>query len=949
MTVKSFFIKSRFILSLALCPLLLCSVFVPQSLAQQQENGNFLAQLEAADSSASFINFYKETKNIIKEQTRGEVEILFMQARRSSAEKKFAAAIAACEKIISLSSRNTDAMFMMGQNYLWQSDYKKAREWFLKTLQISPGHIDSKISLAKTCYFMKDKKSAEKEFEEIYAAHPENSYVMEQYAQYLAWSSRLEKSASIYKKVLAADYKNTQARLGLAKVLSWQKKYPESIKILKECAEDGGCDSFEVRLELARVYLFADKLRSSYKLYFELAKERPSEPRVESGLKELSGAFLAKGVKLYNEKKYNEAGEYFNYTIAKFPSNRQAYKYSGLNHAARGELEYALGRFAKYLKYEKNDYEIMILAAEYCLKLNFKDEAVIYYRKASNIKNGDPALDYIIAGLERSRGAETEALNILDNIVKKNSSDYRARLLRADINYSLSRLDEFEKEAPVIIEYRSRNDEAAVLYRKLMDHYIKAGKELVNSKKYVGAVRYYDQILNKIGDNYDVLMRCAEACSRAGDYARAVSRYKRVLAIKPGDYDARIYIALNLSWDKKYNDAIEEYKKILGDYPSDSEAAGGIARTYFWMARFFKSLTYYKKAYSLPRKSAETITGYGNSLAIFSRDKQAIEKIDEALAKDKNYSYALELKNLILRNNHMNELKGVKFSTKDSDGIISAGEGGEIEVDLDLNTRLSASYKHYEIYNENSPLRYKAETTGLKFKTQVSPLYRIFGGATFYDLRGPAGNAGGNTGYVLGVTYNKIKHLSMSLYFDRSLLFENPVAFRNRISSFGPNFELKRTIDDKYDILFSAGLDSFSDSNTKKSLSLKLNRIFYTSRFKLTAGPLYKNVRFAQKKYSGYYSPERYDSCAAQYILAYSNAPKTLDLIFNEEYGKSKELGRSWKNYHKYQIEAQYKLKWNLAARILYLKTNSGLDGSSGVETSGYWYQSVNGYLDYKW
>jgi len=872
-----------------------------------------------------------------------------MDARRLSAEKKFAPAIAAYEKILSLSPANTDAMFMLGQNYLWQSDYKNARECFLKTLRISPGHIDSKLSLAKTCYFMKDKKAVEKEYGEIYAAHPENPYVMQQYAQYLAWTSRLEKSASIYRKALAAEKENTPARLGLAKVLSWQKKYGESISLLKECAEDRDTDSFEVRLELARVYLFADKLRSSYKLYMELAKERPADPRPESGLKELSAAFLARGVKLYNEKKYNEAGEHFNYTIAKFPSNRLAYKYSGLNHAARGELEYALGRFAKYLKYEKNDYEIMILAAEYCLKLNFKDEAIIYYRKASNLKNGDSALDYIIAGLERARGAQNEALNILDNIVNKNSADYRARLLRADINHSLSRMDEFEKEAPVIIEYRGRNDEAAVLYRKLMDHYIKAGKALVSSKKYVGAIDYYEQILKKIGDNYDILMRCAEACSRAGDYMRAIGCYERALALKPGDYDSRIYIALNLSWDKKYNEAVEEYKKILKDYPSDSEAAGGIARTYFWMAKFFKSLTYYKKAYSLPKKSLETITGYGNALSIFSRDRQAVEKIDEALAKDKNYSYALELKDLILKNNHMYEFKGIKFTSKDSDGIISAGEGGEFELDVDLNSRLSVSYRLYDIYNENSPLRYKAETTGLKFKTQLSPLYRLFGGVTLYGFLDPAGNFSDNTGYVMGLTYNKIKHLSMSLYFDRSVLFENPVAFRNRISSFGPNFDLKRTIDDKYEILFSAGLDNFSDSNTRKNLSLKLNRIFSAGRFKLNTGPLYKTVRFSQKKYNGYYSPERYDSYALQYFMAYSNVRKTLELIFNEEYGKSKEFSKAWKNYHKYQAEVQYKFKENLAARVVYLKTNSGLDGASGFETSGYWYQSVNGYLDYRW
>jgi len=945
--LKIFSSSIKIILAAAALQVILFSFTRPCAFAVSAETGNqSLAQLDASSSSKKILDFYKGFKQDLKDRTRDEIELLFKEAREEISAKNYGKAAELYSRIISKSPRNTDAMFSIGQICLWQKKYADARSWFQKVLSISPRHTDAKLALAKTSFFAGDKRSAAKEYEEIYAGHSSNSYAMNQYAQYLAWSSKLDKAAGIYEGVIASGKDTAEASLGLAKVLGRQKKYGAAIDLLKKVLAGGGCDSFEVRLELARTYMFAERLRDSVKLCYELASENRDDERVRSLMKDLSAAFLSKGVNLYGEKKYVEAVRALKYTIAKFPSCRDAYKYLGLSYLAQSEYAAAVRRFSQYLRYERNDAETAVKAAQCCVRLGLTKEAVAYYRMASNASKGVANFDYDIAKLMRAGGMTDEVRLAIGDMLKKEGATYKLSLLRAQINYSLLLMDEFENDAETIIEYKSRDEEAAGLFKKLADLYVKKGKKIAGSKDYAGAEEYYSKTLSKTGPEYNLLMARAEARSRSGDHAGAVASYRAALELKPADYDARMYSALNLAWSKKYEEAIEEYNKVLIDHPKDSEALGGIARTYFWTGKYYPSLNYYRKAYSAVKKSLETITGYGNAMHIFSYDKQAVKKINEALSKDKNYSYAIKLKDIIM-NIHRSEFTPFRSRSKDSDRINFNGAGGNVETDIDLDTRLSASYRSYDIYMDNSSLKYKADTANLRLRRKISPLYKISGGVTLYDLSDPRGAASSNNaGYALGISYDMPRRLNMALYFDRSVMFENPSAFRNKIAAYGPSFDLRRLIDAKYEINFGAGYHKFSDSNTKKNLALKLKRIKKFGDFKIVAGPVYKHVRFAQKKYTGYYSPERYDSGGLEYDLSYTGNGHVLKL--NEEYGRSRELNKGWKNYHKYELEAFWDIWKDFILNAAYLKTNSGLDSTS-EDTSGYWYKRFNINLNYAW
>lgn len=938
---------TKVFLSAAALQVILISFIPPSAFAVSAETVNpSLAQLDASSSSKKILDFYKGFKQDLKDRAREEIELLSKEAREQSSKKNYAAAAELYSRIISKSPKNTDAMFSLGQIYLWQKKYSDARSWFQKVLEISPRHTDARLALAKTSYFAGDKKSAAKEYEEIYADRSSDSYAMNQYAQYLAWSSKLDRAAGIYEGVIASGKDTAEASLGLAKVLGRQKKYAAAIDLLKKVLDGGDCDSFEVRIELSRIYMFAERLRDSLKLCSELASENRDDERVRSLMKDLSAAFLSKGVKLYGEKKYAEAVRALKYTIAKFPSCRDAYKYLGLSYLAQSEHAEAVRRFSQYLRYEKNDADTAVKAAQCCVRLGLTKEAVAYYKMASNASKGAANFDYDIAKLMRAGGMTDEVRLAIGDMLKKDGASYKLRLLRAQINYSLLLMDEFENDAETIIEYRTKDEEAAGLFKKLADLYVKKGKKIAESKDYSGAEKFYAGTLLKTGPEYNLLMARAEARSRSGDHAGAVASCHEALELKPADYDARMYSALNLAWSKKYEEAIEEYKKVLIDHPGDSEALGGIARTYFWTGKYYPSLNYYRKAYSAAKKSLETITGYGNAMHIFSYDRQAVKKIDEALAKDKNYSYAVNLKDIIM-DIHRSEFTPFRSRSKDSDRINFNGAGGNAETDIDLDTRLSASYRSYDIYMDGSTLKYKADTANLRIRKKISPLYKISGGVTLYDLSDPRGAASSNNaGYALGVSYDMPRRLNMALYFDRSVMFENPSAFRNKIAAYGPSFDLRRLIDNKYEIYFGAGYHKFSDSNTKKNFALKLKRIKKFGDFKIVAGPVYKHVRFAQKKYTGYYSPERYDSGGLEYDLSYTGNRHGLKL--NEEYGRSRELNKGWKNYHKYELEAFWNFWKDLTLNAAYLKTNSGLDSTS-EDTSGYWYKRFNISLNYAW
>lgn len=867
--------------------LYLSFVFTSPSAAASFEDGGqiLIAQLDDNSYTQRFFDFYKSAKNELKEIVKCDVQKCFEEARRESILKNYDKAASIYLKIAAFDPRNADAMFAAGQNYLWNKDLKKAREWFLKTLEVSPGYIDAKLALAKTYYFNNEKKAAAKEYETLYKEHRQSNYVKLHYAQYMAWTAKYKKAAGLYGEVMTAGTDTLEAGLGLAKVYTWQKKYGAAIDVLTALLKEykDGDESFDIRLELARLYTFSGRLRSSLKLYSELSSLNKNDGRVISGMKELSAAYLSRGIEAYHEKNYERAAELLNYTIAKFPSVREAYKYSGLIYASSSSYEAAIKRFDKYLKYNKNDYEIFIAAAQCHQRLASKAAAEKYYMKAAD-------------AMKRS-GIDEAAIK---------------ELIAAGRAYKTP--EEEEKALKAQAALKSERDALAA----------------------------------KRSAQYESLMGLARKNSQSRDYDAAIINYREALALKPGSYDARLYIALNLSWQKKYLQAIEEYKKMLIDYPLDSEITGSIARTYFWMGKFYKSLNYYREAYSRNKKSLETITGYANALHIFSLDRQASEKIEEALAKDADYPYAKSLKRAIAEA-HRTEFKPFRQNSKDSDLINANSFGGDIATDIDLNTRLKASYRNYDIFMDNSPLKYKAETANLKVQTQISPLIKVFGGVSIYGFSDPRGGRDHNTGYLLGAGYNKVRHLSMSLYFDKSIIFENPAAFRNKISMSGPVFELKRSMGNDYEMLLGAGYHVFSDSNTKKNMSFKFNKTMKKGDFKLIAGPLYKYSAFKEKRYNGYYSPVRHDSGGLEYHLSYMPPAKNYGLTVNEEYGRSKEFEKLWKNYHKYTLEGFYNIRRGLELRASYLKTDSGADSAAAEDGEGYWYERFGVNLNYKW
>ncbi len=716
-------IKNLLLLYLLIAPLLFLFAEKAAAAADAGEYRILTAQLEDISRTQRFLNFYKNVKNELKEMTKCETERCFDDARRESILKNYDKAAAIYVKIAVFDPRNSDAMFAAGLNYLWNKEIKKAREWFIKTVEIAPERIDAKLALAKTYYLNNEKKAAAREYESLYKEHGGAGYVKLQYAEYLAWNAKYKKAAAVYGEIIAAGTDTLEAGLGLAKVYTWQKNYGAAAGILKPLIRDyeNKPECFEIRAELARVYMFAGRLRDSLKLYSQLASQDKNDERVRAGMKQLSMAFLTRGITAYNEKNYDKAAEYLNYTIAKFPAVREAYKYSGLVYMSRCLYEAALKRFIKYLKYNKYDYEILSAAAQCYEGLGSKAEARQFRARAAEaMKRAEP-------GGER-----------LKQLAAAGANEQKA---------------EEEKAHKIQARFKGRDDDSAALLAK----------------------------------RYESLMAHAAKKSQSRDYAAAISDYREALVLKPGSYDTCLYIALNLSWQKKYLAAIEEYKKMLIDYPSDSEALGGIARTYFWMGKFYKSLDYYQKAYMQNKKSLETITGYANALHIFSLDRQAVQKIEESLAKDGGFPPANSLKRSI-EEEHRPEIIFFRQTSKDSDLINANSAGGDIAIDIDLNTRLKASYRNYNIFMDNSLLKYRADTTNLKIQTQVSPLIKVFGGFSVYGFSDPRGGHDFNTGYLFGAGYNKINHLNLSLYFDRSIIFENPAAFRNKIAMSGPVF-----------------------------------------------------------------------------------------------------------------------------------------------------------------
>ncbi len=172
-----------------------------------------------------------------------EVNMDAVKAQMDAGE--YAAARDALQQAVAANPTNAEAHFLLGLAYFNLEDYPKARESFMKALELEPARAAAvHHNLGALAYQTGDMETAVKEFKAALEADPDDpdshyqlgaTYL--QIASATADMTYLTQAEAEFQKVLALSPGKPEALVGLGTLYMNQNKVSEAVTVLKQALE----------------------------------------------------------------------------------------------------------------------------------------------------------------------------------------------------------------------------------------------------------------------------------------------------------------------------------------------------------------------------------------------------------------------------------------------------------------------------------------------------------------------------------------------------------------------------------------------------------------------------------------------------------------------------------------------------------------------------------------
>jgi len=256
------------------------------------------------------------------------------------------------------------------------------------------------------------------------------------------------------------------------------------------------------------------------------------------------------------------------------------------------------------------DYANAIL--EYQEALQLYPQAATYYAISK---------DYSALGkhaLAAQHGAEAVRLDSLNLLYHQNLATIYLNAYQPDLA-----VKEFER----IVQIDSNNVEG--LYNLA---------RLYQPNRPLKALEIYERILDRTGDEWEILLQTAETYNSLGRYDEAAEKYKHMLELDPGNKVLQRQLAETFGRAGKFPEAQKLLEGILETDPKNAEARSSLADVYMEQHQYGRALPIYQKLLRQEGQNPEIRLRIGIAyIGQADRDSTFVEKakpVFEQLNKD---------------------------------------------------------------------------------------------------------------------------------------------------------------------------------------------------------------------------------------------------------------------------------------------------------------------------
>lgn len=421
-----------------------------------------------------------------------------------------------------------------------EEKYDEALAYYKKAEQLSPSNINTRINIG-TLYQQKgDFKTAIIAYDSVLILEPDNVNANMYKAQCKTALGDEKGAQELYKKVCLLDPSNTEAQSAMFD--SAKKSLPVNEFIEYVNKNSNGADTTAMLYDYALDLHKQNKYDDAIILYnYLLTKDTNGE------------IYLNLAIAQTQQEKYNEALAVLNKAQSKFPENKMiASTIEGINGTLLDkQLDKAAEAYkqkdfqsaiTEYLKITPPTYDTMLAVASSYQNLEDNKNALIYYKKALDLKPTDSEVAYYIAVLY----ADMEDLDSAEAYAQKalllNKSNKDAETLLADIQK--------QNRANLL-------DNAIALY---------------DSQNYEQSLPLLNEVLEAEPNNAYALYYRAMIYDANKKYYDAIKDYKQAISINPDDLQIINYM-LAVDYDnlEKYKEAIDFYTKYATANVPDDE------------------------------------------------------------------------------------------------------------------------------------------------------------------------------------------------------------------------------------------------------------------------------------------------------------------------------------------------------------------------------------------
>lgn len=494
---------------------------------------------------------------------------------------------------------STDSLFLAARKAAFDSsDYPQAKAYLFKALQLSPNYADLRVFLGRIYTWTKNYDSARIHFKQVLAIRPDYEEAIVAYTDLEYFNENYTTALELSRGGLKNNLTSEPLMLREARILNALNRFDEADRAITKLLLFNP-DNTEA---LAMVMSFkAGRIKNN-------GASKPVSPtyRLDNDTTSADGLFLAARKAAFDNNDYPLAKAYLFKALRQSPDYADVRIFLGRIYTWTKNYDSARINFKQVLA-KKPDYEDALIA--------FTDLEIF-----SN--NYEAALTICREGLKNNSKSEGLILR-------------EARILNA-----LTRFDEAELTLNRLLLLNPNNTDARALANRLQNAKNKPIEPVIQNASLINQ--------NTDTSSSDGLLKAARnATFDKKDYGLAKTFLYHALSISPGYADIKVFLGRIHTWSNNLDSARFYFNEVLKVNPGHEDAAVAFSDMEYWNDNNEKSHNIVTEALVYHPASADLLFRKARALNSLHRYTEADVAVQQVLRINKNNSDARSLANRI--------------------------------------------------------------------------------------------------------------------------------------------------------------------------------------------------------------------------------------------------------------------------------------------------------------